>query len=68
MLSLYLWQRCSRLPSPVPGRNKARKITFAIPTELAFNSEIPWLVLSPRSHIPKSWHKISNIPLENHHY
>lgn len=41
-------------PDPTLGTNKAKQITFAIPTELAFNSEIPWLVLSPRSHIPKS--------------
>lgn len=26
--------------------------TLAIPTELALSSGMPWLVLSPRSHIP----------------
>lgn len=36
----------SCLPSPW--------LTLAMPTELAFSSVMPWLVLSPRSHIPKS--------------
>lgn len=36
----------SCLPSP--------RLTLAMPTELAFSSVMPWLVLSPRSHIPKS--------------
>lgn len=30
------------------------QLTLAMPTELAFNSVMPWFVLSPRSHIPKS--------------
>lgn len=68
ILRLYLWQSYTGLPYPIFSKNKARKVTFAIPTELAFNSEIPWLVLSPRSHIPKSWHKITNILLASHHY
>lgn len=36
----------SYLPSP--------QLTLAMPTELAFSSVMPWFVLSPRSHIPKS--------------
>lgn len=33
---------------------QTKSLTFAIPIELALISGIPWFVLSPRSHIPKS--------------
>lgn len=36
-------------------------LTLAMPTELTFSSAIPWFVLSPRSHIPKSCYKLKDI-------
>lgn len=37
-----------------PAASTSSQLTLAMPTELAFNSVMPWFVLSPRSHMPKS--------------
>lgn len=38
----------------IPPASISSQLTLAMPTELAFNSVMPWFVLSPRSHMPKS--------------
>ena len=54
MSSLITWT-IDACPPSLPNKltpDMASKAAFAMPTELAFSSAMPWLVLLPRSQIP----------------